>query len=139
MPVDDSNTRVSKRARTTTSLPDALIEVQRMKFRDLAKQLEVDRASSRRIFELEMKQRDQHHEEIKFLHDQKMALMKTQHEQLKMQHEQMKMQYEQMKMRHEATIEQMKMRHEVTMMQLKIDSEKVSRKTVELDVKRLDQ
>lgn len=51
-----------------------------MKSKDMAAQLQEDRAESQRKFDAEMKQRDQHHEQIVLHHQEMLAMAKMQHE-----------------------------------------------------------
>ena len=101
----DSNTSKSKRAKST-SFGDSLIKIQFMKSRDLTQQSEVDRVLSQQRFELEMKQKDQHHEKMKLRHQKSVFKQKE-------------------------SMTMMKMQHEKKMMRLKIELKKTSRKSSE--------
>jgi hypothetical protein len=87
--LDDSDIDVSKKFKRMKliSFVDFLIQVQFMKFKNFITQSKIDRALSQQRFETEMKQRNQHHEEMILRHQETILKQKKMITTLKMQHE----------------------------------------------------
>ena len=73
---ETSRPKLSKQRSKNKSVGDAMIEVQLMKSKDF----EIDQARLQRNNDLEIKQRDQHHQEIILKHEESIIMAKMQHE-----------------------------------------------------------
>ena len=73
---ETSRPKLSKQRSKNKSVGDAMIEVQLMKSKDF----QIDQARLQRKNDLEIKQRDQHHQEIILKHEESIIMAKMQHE-----------------------------------------------------------
>ncbi len=91
--VDDFDSDVSKSFKRFKSISfvDFLIEVQIIKSKDFAKQFEIDRALAQQRFETEMKQINQHYEELILHHQETILKQKKMITMMKLQHEKIMM------------------------------------------------